>query len=135
GPDIAVLRLWIHARPGGRILALAGGGRAAERPTVPARSRPHVRRRAGEHQRQPRARARAPGGGARRGHGQVADGVRGGSVRVRRLAVRAERSLAALEGTELSDAPADRGTRTLDRRRARALDRIIRLMRIDPILA
>ena len=59
GADLAVLRLRLLARPGGRIPELARRRGAARRAPVPARPRAHVRRRARPHRGQPRARARA----------------------------------------------------------------------------
>ena len=58
GAHLAVLRLRLLARPGGRIPGLAGRRRAARRAPVPGRARAHVRRRARPHQGQPRARGR-----------------------------------------------------------------------------
>ena len=66
GADLAVLRLRLLARPGRRILQLAGRRAAARRAPVPAGSRAHVHRRPRAHRRQPRARARAHSSGCSR---------------------------------------------------------------------
>ena len=58
-PRLAVLRLRLHAGPGGRVPGLAGHRRGARRAPRAVRPRAPVRRREGAHRRQPAARAAA----------------------------------------------------------------------------
>ena len=93
--------------PVGEFLQLARRRRAARRAPVPARPRAHVRRRARPHRGQPRARRRAPGTRrARRSASGPLTRLRDRAARVRRVALRAERALAAVEDPRLPDAPA-----------------------------
>ncbi len=103
-PRLAVLRLRLHAGPGGRVPGLAGHRRGARRTPRAVRPRAPLRRREGAHRRQPAAGGAAPRRRARGAPGRAVDRLRPAAGRLRRGLRPRDGGLAADQGALLPHA-------------------------------